>query len=116
MKWDRRRPQAVSTYQTAVPVTCLHADEDKVVFGLWSGSIQVYDAVNNRVINTLSAAYGKHKEAVNCIQFSPSPSSSFNSKPRVVSGSYDCSIKIWEQQEINHKSISVEHLKQLLEK
>jgi len=33
---------------------------------------QVYDGVSNRVINTLSTAYGKHKEAVNCIQFSPS--------------------------------------------
>jgi len=74
-----------------------------VVFGLWNGSIQVFDSVNNRVINTLSTAYGKHKEAVNCIQFSPS---------KVVSGSYDCSIKVWEQE--NPKTLDAENLKKLL--
>ena len=32
---------------------------------------------------------------------------------RVVSGSYDCSIKVWEQE--NPKTITLEHLKKLLE-
>eukprot|EP00005_Dracoamoeba_jomungandri_P013984 CAMPEP_0174275478 /NCGR_PEP_ID=MMETSP0439-20130205/59846_1 /TAXON_ID=0 /ORGANISM="Stereomyxa ramosa, Strain Chinc5" /LENGTH=356 /DNA_ID=CAMNT_0015367583 /DNA_START=636 /DNA_END=1706 /DNA_ORIENTATION=+ len=104
MKWDRRKRVAISTHKLSVPVTCLHADQDKVVFGLWNGSIQVYDVMNGKVINTLSTAYGKHKEAVNCIQFSAS---------KVVSGSYDCSIKIWEQE--TPKAISLENLKKLFE-
>jgi len=37
----------------------------------------------------------------------------YSTPKRVVSGSYDCSIKVWEQE--NPKTITLEHLKKLLE-
>jgi WD40 repeat protein len=85
------------------------SDNLKIVSGSWDNCIKIWDAVSGQLLNTLidsdlasfsdyqgegglgsqNRCRGSHTDRVYCVSFSPDNS-------RIVSGSGDCCIKIWD--------------------
>jgi len=66
-------------------VLCLQVDSQKAICGCWDGTIKIIDSRSNAgVLKSIKA----HRNAINCMQLLK--------KDRLVTGSYDLSIRIWE--------------------
>jgi len=95
--WDLRANMCARKYfsnksvNVNCPILCLQADEPKVICGAWDGFVKIIDSRSD--VGILRSIHA-HKEAINCIQL-------FQDE-RVVTGSYDWSIKIWQPTSLNN--------------
>eukprot|EP00727_Mastigamoeba_balamuthi_P013648 m51a1_g8906 putative wd-40 repeat-containing protein (1746) ;mRNA; r:752544-760058 len=85
-------------YKTLVPahkpikhhrdfITCLAAQDGKVVSGSFDSSIVVFDPATGRRVMTIADA---HKSAVSALTFDPG-------RETIISGSYDQRLKVWSK-------------------
>jgi len=86
--WDTRAKKFAKTFKINSNmlspgwITCLQADENKIVTGSADRAIKIVDIVTGKCVNTLK----DHLDAVTCLQFD---------NEKIMSGSLDRSVKQW---------------------
>nr|CAD7405985.1 unnamed protein product [Timema cristinae] len=82
---EKRQVRSVTLSSMALSSCIVLPDEKTLIVGCWNNSIILYNLEFGRIVDSIRA----HEDAVSCLCWT-------NSTQMLVSGSWDCSIRIWQ--------------------